>query len=220
VLLLIPLMIAGRASGQGWITYYYNPELVAELTENHVMRYGSEIMIGKSVWRQRDVYTSARNDLIAVVVLKDQLFGQLKNVNSALKQGKQLEAMYGQFGKLMENMGIMFDLTAKKPQYAVFITRFYEKLLERAMMTYNSVSDQALREETDYLMDSYDRQNLLNRMQRDMAIMNGWCLLIIRYLKNAEKKPLIRHVRIFDRWYTKDRAIVNRIMANYKYMNR
>ena len=214
-LLMLPLLFFVKGNAQYYYQLYYNLELQAQVTANQAVRVASEKLYQNSYEKQRKSYDDIKEKVTQVVVIKNHIYNQLRNVNSALKQGKQLEAIYYDFSKLLGNMGKMLQLSAQKPEYSLLITNYYSKLYLHAMNSYENISSSVLNEENDYLMDSYDRQKILSKLQHEIKIMNGWTVHIINYLRNAEKKPYFRHIGVLNGWYNQDRAMIQNIINNF-----
>ena len=214
LLFIVPLLLLGFKSKAQYYTLYYNLEMHQQVTANHAVRMASEKNYQRIYEKQKEAYNEAKEKITEVVVIKNNLYGYLRNVNSALRQGKQVQFLFQDFNKLVGNMGTMIDLTADKPQYAPLITRMYERIFTHALQAYDGVHDQILREDTDYLMDSYDRQYLLNKLHREIKSLNGWVLHINNYLRNAHRKPYLRHIRVFNEWYSKDKTMIESIIRN------
>ena len=214
LILIVPLLLLGLKSQAQYYQLYYNLELHQQVTANHATRVASEKTYQKIYEKQKEAYNEAKEKITQVVIIKNNLYGYLKNVNSALRQGKQVQFIFEDFNKLVSNMGKMIDLTADHPQYAPLITRMYEKVFTHALEAYDGVHDQVLREDTDYLMDSYDRQYLLTKLHKEIKVMNGWVLHINNYLRNAHRKPYLRHIRVFNEWYSKDKGMIESIIRN------
>lgn len=217
ILLMLPLLFFVKGKAQYYYQLYYNLELQAQVTANQAARVTSEKLYQNSYEKQRKSYDDIKEKVTQVVVIKNHIYNQLRNVNSALKQGKQLEAIYYDFSKLLTNMGKMLQLSAQKPEYTVLITNYYSKLYLHATNSYENISSSVLNEENDYLMDSYDRQKILSKIQHEIKIMNGWTVHIINFLRNAEKKPYFRHIGVLNGWYNQDRAMIQNIINNYNY---
>lgn len=216
LIIILPLFFI-KGSAQYYYQLYYNLELQAQVTANQAARVVSEKLYQNSYEKQRKAYDDIKEKATQVVVIKNHIYNQLRNVNSALKQGKQLEAIYYDFSKLVGNMQKMLELSGQKPQYTVLITNYYSKLYLHAMNSYENISSCVMNEENDYLMDSYDRQKILSKIQHEIKIMNGWTVHIINYLRNAEKKPYFRHIGVLNSWYIQDRAMIQNIINNYQY---
>lgn len=214
---MLPLLFVVKGRAQYYYQLYYNLELQAQVTANQTARVASEKLYQNSYEKQRKSYDDIKEKVTQVVVMKNHLYNQLRNVNSALKQGKQLEAIYYDFSKLINNMGTMLQLSSHKPEYSILITNYYSKLYLHAMNSYENISSSVLNEENDYLMDSYDRQKILSKIQHEIKIMNGWTVHIINFLRNAEKKPYFRHIGVLNGWYNQDRAMIQNIINNYNY---
>lgn len=219
VFFIVPvLLLSINSKAQQYYQLYYNVEMQAHVTANHGVRIASEKLYQQSYKNQEENMEKARDKVVQVVAMKNLIYNQLRNVNSALKQGKQLEQMYYDWERLLKNLSIMFTLSYENPQYAILITRFYEKVYEHGFSAYQGIHDQVQKEGNDYLMDSYDRQYILNKLHREIRAMNGWVLHINNYLSKAKKKPYFRHIRAFNDWYVQDKAIIQRIITNYGYV--
>lgn len=218
ILLLGFIFMCLNSHSQQYYQLYYNTELQAQVTANHGVRIASEKLYQNTYEKQEENMEEVRDKVVKVVAMKNLIYNQLRNVNSALKQGKQIEQIYYDWERLMKNMSIMLNLSWENPQYAVLITRFYEKVIEHGYNAYAGIYEQVQKEGNDYLMDSYDRQFILNKLHREIRAMNGWVLHINNYLSKAKKKPYFRHIRAFNDWYVQDKAIIQRIITNYGYV--
>lgn len=219
VFFIVPvLLLSINSKAQQYYQLYYNVEMQAHVTANHGVRIASEKLYQNSYKKQEENMEKARDKIVQVVAMKNLIYNQLRNVNSALKQGKQLEQIYYDWERLMKNLGIMVTLSYENPQYSILISRFYEKVIEHGYSAYEGIFDQVQKEGNDYLMDSYDRQYILNKLQREIRAMNGWVLHINNYLSKAKKKPYFRHIRAFNAWYVQDKATIQRIIRNYGYV--
>jgi hypothetical protein len=217
LLIILTLMFFTTTSrAQVYYQLYYNLELQAQVTANQVARVASEEAHKNSYEKQKDLYNEAKEKITQVVVIKNNLYGYLKNANAGLKQAKQVTYLFEDYQKLLNNMGKMLDLTIDHPEYAVLITRFYEKLTLQAIQAYESVSDLVMREEADYLMDSYDRQYVLNKLHSEVKAMNGWVLHINNFLSKADKKPFLRNIGVINNWYIRDKGLIEGIIKNSK----
>lgn len=218
IILLFFVFLCFNGFSQQYYQLYYNTELQAQVTANHGVRIASEKLYQNTYEKQEEHMEKARDKIVQVVTMKNLIYDQLRNVNSALRQGKQIEQIYYDWERLMKNISITANLTWENPEYAVLITRFYEKVIDHAYEAYSSLYNEILIERNNYLMDSYDRQYLLNKIHREIRAMNGWLIHINNYLSKAKKKPYFRHIRAFDRWYVQDRAIIKRVITNYGYL--
>lgn len=214
LLFLVPLLLMVFKSQAQYYQLYYNLEMHQQVTANHAARVASEKTYQKIYAKQKEAYNEAKEKITEVVIIKNNLYSYLRNVNSALRQGKQVQFLFNDFNRLVGNMEIMIDLTTDKPQYVPLITRMYGRIFSHALEAYNGVHDQVLREETDYLMDSCDRQYVLNKLHREIGAMNGWVLHINNFLRKAHRKPYLRHIAVFNQWHNKDKAMIENIISN------
>lgn len=212
------LLSIGKLSAQQYYQMYYNTQLNNQVLANHSTRLFSELNYQGTYGNQVAKMTQVKESITKVVVMKEVIFHQLSNVNSGLKQGIYIQVIYSDYQKLLLNLGKMMELTADNLEYAILITRFYEKVFDRSLSAYTGISDMVTREEANYLMDPADRRNLLNKLHIEIRVINGWVLHINNYLKNAKKKPYLRHIGVLNSWYIQDKAMIQSIITNSNYL--
>jgi hypothetical protein len=88
---------------------------------------GSEQAFLDSYEKQKELYDDIKNKT-AVIAIQEYIYQQLKNVNSALTQSKNLIYLYQYLGKIVTNSNKMLDLSAQHPEYAVLVSKYYVEI--------------------------------------------------------------------------------------------
>lgn len=216
-LLILPILFFYlKANAQNpYVQLYYNPQLVAQLTANQSVRVVSEKTFQNSYGKMQDLYEDANEKLVQVIAIKQQIYRTLSNVNQGLKQGKKVQYIYEDFQKLLAASGDMLELASEYPQYAVFTTKANQAIYTNATELYQLISEQALKEDQKWLMDSMERWNFLNEIHSRIRVMLGYCRSIIHYIENAKYKSYFRHFQALDAWCQQDSALVREILLRY-----
>ena len=84
---MLPLLFFVKGNAQYYYQLYYNLELQAQVTANQAVRVASEKLYQNSYEKQRKSYDDIKEKVTQVVVIKNHIYNQLRNVNSALKRG-------------------------------------------------------------------------------------------------------------------------------------
>lgn len=195
-----------------------NDKLLAQLTVNHGVRMGSEETFLNSYKKQNELYNDIKNKTAQVIAIQEYIYQQLKNVNSALTQSKKLIYLYQYLGKITTNSNKMLNLSAQHPEYAVLVSRYYIDIGKQVIKLQQEVTSDVLNENKDFLMDSMDREMLIEKIFTRVRNINGNLLYIIMRLENAKKIPYLYQVPVLRNYINIDKALVGDIMQKYKYI--
>ncbi|MCC2590390.1 hypothetical protein [Chryseobacterium sp. MFBS3-17] len=193
-----------------------NDKLLAQLAKNHAVRLASEHAFLNSYEKQNELYDEINKKTTQVIAIQEYIYQQLKNVNSALTQSKKLIYLYEYLGKVVSNSNKMLDLTAQHPEYAVLVSKYYQEIGKQVLKLKQEVSADILNEDKDFLMDSMDREMLIEKIFTRVRNINGNILYIIMRLENAKKTPYLYQVPILKNYINIDKLIVEDIIQKYK----
>lgn len=195
-----------------------NDKLLVQISKNHAVRYASEQAFLDSYEKQNELYNDIKSKTAQVVAIQEYIFQQLKNVNSALTQSKKLYYLYQYLGKIVTNSNWMLDLSVQHPEYAVLISKYYIEIGKQVMKLQQEVTQDILKEDKDFLIDSMDREMLIEKVFTRVRNINGNLLYIILRLENAKKIPYLYQVPVLRNYLNIDKAIVGDIIQKYKYI--
>ncbi|PQA94958.1 hypothetical protein SAMN05421796_101751 [Chryseobacterium piscicola] len=195
-----------------------NDKLLVQLTKDHAVRLASEQAFLNSYEKQKELYDDIKQKTAQVIAIKEYIYQQLKNVNSALTQSKKLIYLYQYLGKIVTNSNKMLDLSAQHPEYAVLVSKYYAEIGKQTMKLKQEVTQDILNENKDFLMDASDREMLIEKVFTRVRNINGNILYINLRLENAKNIPYLYQVPVLRNYLNIDRAIVGDIIIKYKYI--
>lgn len=195
-----------------------NDKLLTQITVNHGVRMASEETFLDSYKKQNEFYNDIKNKTAQVIAIQEYIYQQLKNVNSALTQSKKLVYLYQYLGKIITNSNKMMNLTAQHPEYAALVSKYYVEIGQQVIKIQAEVTSDVLNENKDFLMDSMDREMLIEKIFTRVRNINGNLLYIIMRLENAKKIPYLYQVPVLRNYINIDKALVGDIMQKYKYI--
>lgn len=199
-------------------TIVINEKLLFQVTKNHAARYASEQAFLNSYEKQKELYDDINQKTTQVIAIQEYIYQQLKNVNSALTQSKKLMYLYQYLGKIVNNSNKMLELSAQHPEYAVLVSKYYAEIGTQVIKLKQEVTQDILNEDKDFLMDSMDREMLIEKVFTRVRNINGNILYIILRLENAKKIPYLYQIPVLRNYVNIDRAIVGDIILKYKYI--
>ena len=197
-------------------TIVINDHLLAQLTKNQAVRLASNESFLNSYEKQKKLYNDINQKIAQVVVIQEFIYDKLTNINSAIKQGKQLYYLSKTFVQIGQNANDVLALTAQHPEYAILMNRFYIAAVQELLKMQTELTQDILHEENDFLMDPYDRQVLIQNLSSKAQMINGYLICIKIRLKNAKKIPYIYQIPTINTYVNLDKAIVKKIMIYYQ----
>ena len=199
-------------------TIVYNDQLLMQITKNQAVRLASNESYLNSYEKQKKTYDEINQKLAQIVAIQNFIYDKLTNVNSAIKQGKQLYYLSKTFAQIGANANDVLSLTVQYPEYAILLNRFYIGAAQELLKMQSELTNDILHEENDFLMDPYDRQVLIQNLSTKAQMINGYLICIKIRLKNAKKIPYIYQIPTINTYVNLDRMIVKGIIDKYKFI--
>ena len=217
-LLTLSIAVYGASLQLNAQTLVYNDKLLVQLTKNQAVRLASNESYLKSYEKQKKTYDDVNHKIAQIVAIQEYIYDKLTNVNSAIRQGKQLYYLSKTFAQIGINANDVLSLTAQHPEYAILLNRFYIGATQELLKMQSELTNDILHEENDFLMDSYDRQELIQNLSTKAQMVNGYLICIKIRLKNAKKIPYIYQIPTINTYVNLDRMIVKGIIEKYKFI--
>ena len=217
-LLTLSIAVYGASLQLNAQTLVYNDKLLVQLTKNQAVRLASNESYLNSYEKQKKIYDDVNQKIAQVVAIQEYIYDKLTNVNSAIRQGKQLYYLSKTFAQIGINANDVLSLTAQHPEYAILLNRFYIGATQELLKMQSELTNDILHEENDFLMDPYDRQELIQNLSTKAQMINGYLICIKIRLKNAKKTPYIYQIPTINTYVNLDRMIVKEIIEKYKFI--
>lgn len=211
VLLLFVFLSAQQLRAQAAI----NPTLMKELAINQEVREASMANIRNMYKKQNDWYQNAQTKMAQVLLVHEQIYQALYNVNSLFKNAKQLKYIYADLKECGKNLSRALRISTQKPQYAIWGRKYYRdtsnRLNELKLMVFQILNEGGEK----LLMDAYDREILLDTFHFKIQMLNMSALTIINAIEYNESRAYIYSIPIFSTYIEQDKMIIEQIMQQY-----
>ena len=217
IFLFVLTIYGGLISIKGQ-TVVFNDKLLTQLTTNQAVRLASNESFLNSYDKQKKLYNDINQKITQIVAIQEFIYRNLTNVNSALRQGKQMYYLSQTFVQIGQNASDVLTLTAQHPEYAILMNRFYIAATQELIKMQSELVNDILHEENDFLMDPFDRQVLIQNLSTKAHMINGYLICIKIRLKNAKKIPYIYQIPTINTYVNLDKAIVRNIIRDYWFL--
>lgn len=192
-----------------------NPTLMKELAINQEVREASIANIRNMYKKQNDWYQNAQTKMAQVLLVHEQIYQALYNVNSLFKNAKQLKYIYADLKECGKNLSRALRISIQKPQYAIWGRKYYrdtsKRLNELKLMVFQILNEGGEK----LLMDAYDREMLLDTFHFKIQMLNMSALTIINAIEYNESRSYIYSIPIFSTYIEQDKMIIEHIMQQY-----
>lgn len=209
------ILALARLKAQG-AAVVLNDKLLEQISKNQVVRLGSNEALRSSVESQKKAYSEISSTLTQIISIQEYLYQQLYEVNSLLLSGKQLEYFYWYLEQISSKSGELLLLSSKAPQHAVLLSGYYTAILKQSYSLQEELVSTVLKKDVDLLLNSYDRQVLLEKLLSRARSIHGYLLYLILRLKSAHSRPALNQIPALEEYINLDKQIVKSLLSRYR----
>lgn len=209
------ILALARLKAQG-AAVVVNDKLLEQISKNQVVRLGSNEALRSSVESQKKAYSEISSTLTQIISIQEYLYQQLYEVNSLLLSGKQLEYFYWYLEQISSKSGELLLLSSKAPQHAVLLSGYYTTILKQSYSLQEELVSTVLKKDVDLLLNSYDRQVLLEKLLSRARSIHGYLLYLILRLKSAQSRPALNQIPALEEYINLDKQIVKSLLSRYR----
>ncbi len=148
--------------------------------------------------------------------LQQKTLDGLSKVSSVVRNAYQIVEAYNVLLKIYDYQSRMLAECVKDPLATILAYRVEKEMVTKALRFYTQIATLILQEGTDNLMDSGDRNRLMNQILSDLQTIEGYSFNCYFSVHLAVLNGVVRSLNPFNQYINNDGAIVNHIMANWK----
>lgn len=174
---------------------------------------GQQNVAEKNLTEIRNAQVLVQAQLQTANRLHNKFLKGLKEVSGTVKNALVIKRIYETSTDIVDELQEAVQVAADYPQYAVFATRALNNFRQRSLQLSADVSRVIAQGETN-LMDSGERQRLLQSIHRDLLLMWGATYGISRSIKTAVRVGFFRRLNPFQKWVNEDARIMRNILKD------
>ena len=191
---------------QSYYETVINSSLLAHISANHVTREASLANFNSIFKKQKEFYEESNKKIVQVVAIHEKIYQNLYNVNSLFGQSKQIKYIKDYVFSVIGNLRKMNRLAVENPQYSFWIKKETDQVYSKAFLT----------EDRKRLMDSADRDALLDRIYMKLRLLNVSILNVINIIEFNKSRAYIYSIPVFNNFVEHDKQLVEEIMQKYR----
>jgi hypothetical protein len=200
---------------QSYYETVINSSLLAHITANHVTREASLANFNSIFKKQKEFYEESNKKIVQVVTIHEKIYQNLYNINSLFSQSKQIKYIKDYVFSIIGNLKKMNKLAVENPQYSFWLKKETDQVYSKVL----SIIEERkafLTEDRKRLMDSADRDALLDRIYMKVRLLNVSILNVINMIEFNKSRAYIYSIPIFNNFVEHDKQLVEEIMQKYR----
>ena len=200
---------------QSYYETVINSSLLAHITANHVTREASLANFNSIFKKQKEFYEESNKKIVQVVTIHEKIYQNLYNINSLFSQSKQIKYIKDYVFSIIGNLKKMNKLAVENPQYSFWLKKETDQVYSKVL----SIIEERkafLTEDRKRLMDSADRDALLDRIYMKLRLLNVSILNVINIIEFNKSRAYIYSIPVFNNFVEHDKQLVEEIMQKYR----
>jgi hypothetical protein len=192
-----------------------NSSLLAHITANHVTREASLANFNSIFKKQKEFYEESNKKIVQVVTIHEKIYQNLYNINSLFSQSKQIKYIKDYVFSIIGNLKKMNKLAVENPQYSFWLKKETDQVYSKVL----SIIEERkafLTEDRKRLMDSADRDALLDRIYMKLRLLNVSILNVINIIEFNKSRAYIYSIPVFNNFVEHDKQLVEEIIQKYR----
>lgn len=217
---LLVFSVSGLLANAQYYQLYFDYGHESAYFVNQAARFTAEATLNNRTKAILDNQNKINDNLNRVVLIKDMVYHYLTEVNEALKDGRQMKYIVRLVDNIVELSNAAINDVKDNPEYAVFTRKAVNNIRTQGLYLFSDLSNVINKGGVDVMMDNSTRGELIADVVRRLRLMRAGLYMIRNNIKWAKREGFWNKVNPFKAWINQDRMIINRIIADYRYVTR
>ena len=215
ILLAFSFLLSAFASAQEVV---FDPQHFLAVMENGAARNSAEVTHNQYLSKIDNNLSNIGINVSTVVLAQTIIYNALSDVNSALKDGIAVKNMSVMVEDMINYLSQCLALAKTQPYLVLFASNIESEMVTKSIGLLSQVSGFVLKEGGNVLADYNARDQLLAKVNQQLAILDGLAYGAWRAMYWAKERGLIASLNPFTNWINKDVTFANQIIFNAKYL--
>jgi hypothetical protein len=196
----------------------FDPQHFLAVMENGTARNSAEVTHNQYLSKIDNNLNDIGLNVSTVVLAQTIIYNALSDVNSALKDGIAVKNMSVMVNDMISYLQSCLTLAKTQPYLLLFASNIESEMVTKSIGLLSQVSGFVLKEGGNVLADYNARDQLLAKVNQQLAILDGLAYGAWRAMYWAKERGIIASLNPFTNWINKDVNFANQIIFNAKYL--
>lgn len=213
---VLMLLFSTRSYSQLFYQLYYDQKHFQAVTENQAFRTASETLLTDNSEAIKDNLNKINQNIAKVVLVKNQIYNSLVNVNEALKDGKELLYITGLVKEIADESKELGKIAVGNPLFIAFAEQQARSVLTQSVDIFNEINQFVLKGGNDLLMNYNTRDELLRSLTHRLKLLRAEIFVTWQTIYYAKLNGLWSSLNPFKDYINQDLAIIQDIIWKAK----
>lgn len=217
IYLMFLIVLNGKSHAQSYITMFYDQKHFEAVTGNHVTRTVHEIFMQNDTKYIENNLDKINQNIAKVVLVKNQIYNSLVNVNEALKDGREIIYIGRLITEIADETKKLTQIAVGNPLFVAFAEKQAKGIVTQSLNIYNDINNFVLKGSKDLLMNYNTRDELLKTLTHRLQLLRAEIYTTRQAIYWAKMNGLWHNLNPFNDWINQDKEVISDIIwkANY-----
>lgn len=212
----IAFMFIGLKAGAQ--VFYMDPKTFTAVTENQFMRLSYESMHISNTANIKEKMDNINTNVAKIVLIRNQIYNSLVNVNEALKSGKEMKFIIKIVKEISDECVELGKMAIGNPLYVAFAENCARNAMTQSISIFNDINQMILKEGGGLLMDYNSRDFLLRNLTRRLQLLRAEIYMANQTIYYAKLNGFWNTLNPFKDIINSDRMIIKEIINRSKLL--
>lgn len=212
----IAFMFIGLKAGAQ--VFYMDPKTFTAVTENQFMRLSYESMHISNTANIKEKMDNINTNVAKIVLIRNQIYNSLVNVNEALKSGKEMKFIIKIVKEISDECVELGKMAVGNPLYVAFAENCARNAMTQSISIFNDINQMVLKEGGGLLMDYNSRDFLLRNLTRRLQLLRAEIYMANQTIYYAKLNGFWNTLNPFKDIINSDRMIIKEIINRSKLL--
>lgn len=212
----IAFMFIGLKAGAQ--VFYMDPKTFTAVIENQFMRLSYESMHISNTANIKEKMDNINTNVAKIVLIRNQIYNSLVNVNEALKSGKEMKFIIKIVKEISDECVELGEMAVGNPLYVAFAENCARNAMTQSISIFNDINQMILKEGGGLLMDYNSRDFLLRNLTRRLQLLRAEIYMANQTIYYAKLNGFWTTLNPFKDIINSDRMIIKEIINRSKLL--
>lgn len=215
---VLMILMSIRTQAQVYYQLYYDNKHFQAVTENQTFRMAQEAILIDRTDAIKENLNKINQNVAKVVLVKNQIYNSLVNVNEALKDGKELIYITRLVKEIAEESTELGRMAVGNPLFVAFAEKQARSVLTQSVNIFNEVNQYVLKGGNDLLMNYNTRDELLRSLTHRLKLLRAEIFITWQTIYYAKLNGIWSSLNPFRDYINQDLSIIQDIIWKAKFL--
>ncbi|WP_231426459.1 hypothetical protein [Pedobacter sp. Leaf250] len=198
----------------------FDKDHFAIVNENGFARISSEMMMQSTIDQMNRNLENIKLNTSALVLTQQIILRSLTQVDQGLKTALAVKEIAALSAEIFSSSQEMIGFASRHPHLLLFAEQVSRQLKDRGIKLVNDVSQLALKEGENLLLNFEKRDGLIKKISLELKLIRALVFSLHKTMFWAAQRSFIKQINPFKDFINTDQRLAGQIILNYKMLKK